>query len=110
MTTEVNHTAGRDLHRIDPALRAAAAGLDVLEFDAATLPLERERLNHANARRAAAVNVAGVESAAEAIVGPTGGPLGRRTGDGFDCAAPAWEVSRDVQTLHARSLHRAVSN
>jgi acetyl esterase/lipase len=28
---------------------------------------------------------------------------------GFDSAAPDWEVSREVQTLHARTLHRAFS-
>lgn len=42
MTTELNLPAQLDLNRIDPALRAAAAGLDVLDFDAATLPLERD--------------------------------------------------------------------
>jgi acetyl esterase/lipase len=78
MTAEVNHAAEADLHRIDPALRAAAAGLDVLEFDAATLALERDRLNDAGARRAAAVDMAGVDVASAVITGPAGEPLAVR--------------------------------
>jgi hypothetical protein len=56
VTTELNLAAQLDLNRIDPALRAAAAGLGALEFDAAslsvddTLSRERDRLNQTSAR------------------------------------------------------------
>jgi acetyl esterase/lipase len=79
VTAEVNHAAEADLHRIDPALRAAAAGLDVLEFDAASLPRERDRLNQAAAQRAADVDTAGVEATTTLINGPAGAPLTVRT-------------------------------
>jgi acetyl esterase len=79
MTADTNLAAQQDLHRIDPALRGAAAGLDVLEFDAATLLIERDRLNYACALRAAAVDMTGVETASEVISFPGGEPLGVRT-------------------------------
>jgi acetyl esterase/lipase len=79
VTAELNLAAQLDLNRIDPALRTAAAGLDVLDFDAATLPLERDRLNHASAQRAAAVDAAGVDVASVVIRGPAGAPLAVRT-------------------------------
>jgi acetyl esterase len=79
MTTYTNLAAPQDLSRIDPALRAAAADLDVLEFDSATLQVERDRLNHTSATRAAAVDATGVDIASEAITGPTGQPLRVRT-------------------------------
>jgi hypothetical protein len=70
MTAGTNLAAQLDLSRIDPAILPAAANLDVLQFDAATLLIERDRLNHASALRAAAVDVTGVETATEVISGP----------------------------------------
>lgn len=61
MTPDSTLAAGPDLVRLDPAVRAVAAGLDVLEFDSATLPAERDRLNTAGAQRAAAVDVTGID-------------------------------------------------
>lgn len=67
-----------DLFRLDPAVRAVAAGLDVLEFDAATLPTERDRLNTVSAERAGSVDVSGVDSEAHQIADARGANLGIR--------------------------------
>jgi acetyl esterase/lipase len=68
-----------NLGRIDPSLRAAAETLDFLDFEAATLPLERDRVNHASARRAAAVDGAGVDVYSLRIPGPARTDLALRT-------------------------------
>jgi acetyl esterase/lipase len=67
-----------NLGRLDPVLRDAAGALDLLLFDAATLPLERDRLNHASSCRAA-VDVAGLDIRTLTIHGPAGAPLALRT-------------------------------
>jgi len=43
MTTEADRARPRGISRIDPALRDAAASLDIVEFHADSLPAERER-------------------------------------------------------------------
>jgi acetyl esterase len=63
MTTETNRaqTRGpRGLSRIDPALREAAAGLELVEFRAESLPAERERADRLAAERATAVDTGNV--------------------------------------------------
>jgi acetyl esterase len=81
MTTETDRaTAGRPrgIGRIDPALRDAAAGLDVDEFQAESLPAERERADRIAADRAAAVDTGNVAIEDRAIPGPAGQQLGLR--------------------------------
>jgi acetyl esterase len=75
MTTET-HRAGvgrpRGIGRIDPALRDAAAGLDIDEFRAESLPEERARADRIAADRAAAVDTGNVAVEDRAIPGPAG--------------------------------------
>jgi acetyl esterase len=81
MTTETDRAAAarpRGIGRIDPALRDAAAGLDVNEFQADSLPAERERADRIAADRAAAVDTGNVEIEDRAIPGPAGQLLGLR--------------------------------
>jgi acetyl esterase len=81
MTTETDRvTAGRPrgIGRIDPALRDAAAGLDVNEFQAESLPAERARADRIAADRAAAVDIGNVGIEDRAIPGPAGQQLGLR--------------------------------
>ncbi|BBX45613.1 alpha/beta hydrolase [Mycobacterium cookii] len=78
MTTETDHARPRGLSRIDPALRDAAAGLDIAEFHAESLPAERRRADQLAAERAAAVDVGTVEIDDVTIAGPGGHPLGLR--------------------------------
>src|ERR1700690_2730673 len=81
MTTETHRArAGRPrgIGRIDPALRDAAAGLDVNEFQAESLPAERERADRVAADRAAAVETGNVEIEDRAIAGPAGQQLDLR--------------------------------
>jgi acetyl esterase len=78
MTTETDRVGAgkpRGISRIDPALRDAAAGLDVDEFRTESLPAERARADRVAAGRAAAVDTGGVEIAEIAIPGPAGQPL-----------------------------------
>jgi acetyl esterase len=42
MTTETDHARPRNLGRIDPALRDAAAGLDIAEFRFESLPADTD--------------------------------------------------------------------
>src|SRR3984885_2552506 len=86
MTTETDRAetdrAGvarpRGIGRIDPALRDAAAGLDVNEFQAESLPAERARADRIAADRAAAVDTGNVAIEDRAIPGPAGQQLGLR--------------------------------
>ena len=81
MTTETDRARAarpRGIGRIDPALREAAAGLDVNEFRAESLPAERERADRIAADRAAAVDTGNVEIEDRAIPGPAGQQLGLR--------------------------------
>ena len=77
MTTETDRAQARPrgISRIDPALRDAAAGLDIVEFDAESLPAERERADRLAAERAAAVDTGSVEIEDRAITGPGSGGL-----------------------------------
>lgn len=81
MTSEIGPAleASLDIDRIDPALRAIAASLDVFEFSSHTLAAERERANEAGTARAAAADTNGVSVETTFITGPTGAPLGVRT-------------------------------
>src|ERR1700759_5856627 len=78
MTTETNRARPRGLSRIDPALREAAAGLDIVEFRAESLPAERERADRLAAERAAAIDTGSGEIEDRAITGPGERRLGLR--------------------------------
>src|ERR1700733_13518255 len=78
MTTEIDRARPRSLGRIDPALRDAAASLDIVEFRAESLPAERERADRLAAERAAAVDTGSVEIEDRAISGPGDERLGLR--------------------------------
>jgi len=81
MTTETDRVrlkGPRGISRIDPALRDAAAALDIVEFRAASLPAERERADRLAAERAAAVDTGSVEIEDRAITGPGGRRLDLR--------------------------------
>ncbi len=84
MTTETNRARPRGLSRIDPALREAAAGLDIVEFRTESLPAERERADRLAAGRAAAVDTGSVAIEDRAITGPGDGRLGLRLYRGLD--------------------------
>ena len=87
--TQTNLTRPQGLSRIDPALRDAAAELDIVEFLTETLPAERERANRVAAERAATVDTAGVVVESRTIPGPDGGQLDLRLYRGTtDSAAP----------------------
>ncbi|QLL06030.1 alpha/beta hydrolase [Mycobacterium vicinigordonae] len=73
--TQTNVTRPQGLGRIDPALRAAAEDLGVVEFSTESLPEERERANRAAAERAAAADTAGVSVETRTIAGPDGDQL-----------------------------------
>jgi acetyl esterase len=78
MTTEVDRAEAkrpRGISRIDPALRAAAAGLELAEFRTESLPGERERANRLAAERAAAVDATDVHIEDRAVAGPDGEQL-----------------------------------
>ena len=78
MTTETNRARPRGMSRIDPALREAAARLDIFEFRAESLPAERERADRLAAERAAAVDTGSVAVEDRAITGPGDRRLGLR--------------------------------
>ncbi|WP_375485013.1 alpha/beta hydrolase [uncultured Mycobacterium sp.] len=78
MTTETNRARPQGLSRIDPALREAAAKLDIVEFSTESLPAERQRANGAAAERAAAVDTGGVAIEPRSITGPSGARLNLR--------------------------------
>jgi len=79
VTTETTDRARpRGLGRIDPALRDAAASLDIVEFRAESLARERERADRLAAERAAAIDTGTVEIEDRAIDGPEGQRLGLR--------------------------------
>jgi acetyl esterase len=87
--TQTNLTRPQGLSRIDPALRDAAAELDVVEFLTETLPAERESASRVAAERAAAVDTSGVVVESRTIPGPDAGQLGLRQYRGTsDSAAP----------------------
>jgi acetyl esterase len=78
MTTETNLEKPQGLSRIDPALRATAAALDVYEFRAESLKSERAFADAVSAQRAAAADTAGVKIDSWLIPGPTGAQLDLR--------------------------------
>lgn len=67
-----------DLVRLAPSARAEPAGHDVLEFDAATLPADRDRLNTISAQHAGAVDGTGIDIASHQITDTRGTNLGIR--------------------------------
>lgn len=80
MTTETDRAETkrpRGISRIDPALRDAAAGLEIAEFRTESLPAERERADRAAADRAGAVDTTDVHVEDRAIAG-RGGQLAVR--------------------------------
>ena len=97
MTTETDRARPRSLGRIDPALRDAAASLDIVEFRAESLPAERARADRIAAGRAAAVDTGSVEIEDLAIPGPAGQQLGLRLYRGPEECSKLWiGVSRDL--------------
>jgi acetyl esterase len=75
MTTETDRVEAKKpkgIGRIDPALRDAAAGLDIVEFHAESLADERARADRLAADRAAAVDSAGVQVEDRSFAGPGG--------------------------------------
>lgn len=78
MTTETDRARPRGLSRIDPALRDAAASLDIVEFRAESLPAERQRADRLAAERAASVDTGSVTIEDHAITGPGNRRLGVR--------------------------------
>jgi acetyl esterase len=78
MTTEANVERPQGLSRIDPAVRDAAAALDVFEFGTESLVAERARAEGLAAQRAAGVDATGVAIESCFIAGPTNQPLGVR--------------------------------
>jgi acetyl esterase len=91
MTTETDRaeaTRPRGISRIDPALRDAAAGMEIAEFRTESLPAERARADVLAADRAAAVDTTDVQIEDRAIVGPDGERLGLRLYRGPANSAP----------------------
>jgi acetyl esterase len=81
MTTEIDRAEvkrPRGIGRIDPALRDAAAGLEIAEFRTESLPAERARADALAADRAAAADSTDVQIEDRAIAGPDGEQLGLR--------------------------------
>jgi acetyl esterase/lipase len=76
--TQTNLTRPQGLNRIDPMLRDAALQLGVFEFQAETLPAEREHANRLAAERAAAVDTGDVAVETQSISGPGGHQLNLR--------------------------------
>ncbi|CAM3028625.1 alpha/beta hydrolase [Mycobacterium intermedium] len=70
--TQTNLTRPQGLSRIDPALREAAAELEIVEFSLETLPAEREHANRVAAERAAKVDTTGVAVDDRSITGAGG--------------------------------------
>ncbi len=85
--TQTNVTRPQGLSRIDPALRATAEALGVVEFSTESLPDERERADRAAAERAAAADTTGVSVETRTIAGPDGGQLAIRLYRGAGAAA-----------------------
>jgi acetyl esterase len=75
VTTEANLERPQGLSRIDPALRAVAAELDVFEFRAESLNAERAKADTVSAQRAAAADTAGVTIDSWQIPRPSGEQL-----------------------------------
>jgi acetyl esterase len=81
MTTEIDRAEvkrPRGIGRIDPALRDAAAALEIAEFRTESLPAERARADVLAADRAAAADTADVQIEDRNIAGPDGEQLGLR--------------------------------
>ncbi|MEB3981031.1 alpha/beta hydrolase [Mycobacterium sp. 663a-19] len=76
--TQTDLTRPQGLNRIDPVLREAAIESGIVEFQAETLPAERERADRLAAERAAAVDTAGVAVESRSIAGPGGARLNVR--------------------------------
>jgi acetyl esterase len=117
VTTEANVERPQGLSRIDPALRAAAAALDVFEFSADTLKAERASVDAAGAQRAAAADATGVAIDPWTIPGPDGGELQLRiyrgnTGQGAPLVLYAHGggfVTGNLDTDHAHCVELARS-
>src|SRR5271157_2883189 len=120
MTTETDRAqpkGHRRISRIDPALRDAAASLDIVEFRAETLPAERERAERLAAERAAAVDTGSVEIEDRAITGPQDRRLGLRLYRGLTKSAAPLALyahgggfvtgNLDTDHLHCVDLARA---
>jgi acetyl esterase len=118
MTMETDRaevTRPKGIGRIDPALREAAAALDIAEFRAESLSAERERADRLAADRAAAIDVAGVQVENRTISGPDNGQLGLRLYRGpATSAAPlviyahgGGFVTGNLDTDHAHCLRLA---
>lgn len=105
------------IDRIDPAVRAVVAGLDVLELSSETLAADRERVNRVSAARAAAADVEGVAIETRFITGPTGDQLGVRIYRGTTRSAPpvvlyahgGYFVTGNLDTDHAQCTELARS-
>ena len=72
MTAEANPERPQGLSRIDPALRAAAAELDVFDFRAGCLADERARVDRVGVGNAASADAAGVAIESR-VIGGSGG-------------------------------------
>src|ERR1700736_4205439 len=118
MTTQTDRAqpkAPRGINRIDPALRDAAASLDIVEFRAESLPAERERADRLAAERAAAVDTGSVAIEDRAITGPEDRRLGLRLYRGLTkSAAPlalyahgGGFVTGNLDTDHAHCVQLA---
>ncbi len=118
MTIETDRaevTRPKGIGRIDPALREAAAALDIAEFRAESLSAERERADRLAADRAAAIDAAGVQVENRTISGPGDGQLGLRLYRGpATSAAPlviyahgGGFVTGNLDTDHAHCLRLA---
>jgi acetyl esterase len=118
MTIETDRaevTRPKGIGRIDPALREAAAALDIAEFRAESLSAERERADRLAADRAAAIDAAGVQVENRTISGPGNGQLGLRLYRGpATSAAPlviyahgGGFVTGNLDTDHAHCLRLA---
>ena len=118
MTTETDRaeaTRPKGIGRIDPALREAAAALEIVEFRTESLAAERARGDRLAADRAAAVDVGGVQVENRAISGPGDGQLGLRLYRGpATSAAPlviyahgGGFVTGNLDTDHAHCLRLA---
>jgi acetyl esterase/lipase len=115
MTTETNRVRLQAFSRLDPALRNAASGLDIVEFRVESLPAERERADRLAAERAAAVDTDAVVIEDRAITGFGDRQLGLRLYRGqTESAAPlvlyahgGGFVTGNLDTDHAHCVELA---
>jgi acetyl esterase len=118
MTIETDRaevTRPKGIGRIDPALREAAAALDIAEFRTESLSAERERADRLAADRAAAIDAGGVQVENRTISGPGDGQVRLRLYRGpATSAAPlviyahgGGFVTGNLDTDHAHCLRLA---